>query len=63
MSTTRKIGDAEFAGELIHAFPCVHSHHWKIHSAIGYGAMGLGGMAYGPPGSDEERFKVRDTEQ
>lgn len=27
-------------------------------SAIGYGAMGIAG-AYGKPGSDEERFKVR----
>jgi hypothetical protein len=27
-------------------------------SAIGFGAMGIGGAAYGEAGSDEERFKV-----
>ncbi|KAF9510791.1 hypothetical protein BS47DRAFT_1347518 [Hydnum rufescens UP504] len=29
-------------------------------AAIGYGAMGLGGAAYGSAGNDEERFKVLD---
>ncbi|KAF9519819.1 hypothetical protein BS47DRAFT_1336522 [Hydnum rufescens UP504] len=29
-------------------------------AAIGYGAGGIGGVGYGPAGSDEERFKVLD---
>lgn len=28
-------------------------------TAIGFGAMGLGGAFYGDAGTDEERFKVR----
>lgn len=31
-----------------------------IVSAIGYGAMGIGGTAYGEAGTDEERFAVLD---
>jgi len=27
-------------------------------SPIGYGAMSMGGLSYGPAESDEERFKV-----
>ncbi|KAK9720391.1 Aldo-keto reductase str7 [Basidiobolus ranarum] len=30
-------------------------------SALGYGAMGIGGAAYGSAGSDEERFQFLDT--
>jgi hypothetical protein len=30
-----------------------------IISAIGWGAMGIGGILYGQNGSDEERLKVR----
>ena len=59
--STRKVGTTEVSGASftyilwIKFCDCIDVRH---DTAISQGIMGLGGMAYGAAGTDEERFKV-----